>query len=179
MCWCKKAAYLAGAEKSPQRSELGLGWTTVLELLLSSSSKQPAKIDKQCKLQVEFQWISCSQKLSELCGLISANNKDLYKELYIQCIYLYKYIIYTLIHFYKNISALNQGSFCIDWYRWYRWRDGTFFFTSYPNKHLKSVYTTNAMCWHCIIPYYIQGLCRAPHDNNNSTSISSSSIICR
>lgn len=64
VCWCKKVVYLAGAEKSPQRSELGLGWTTVLELLLSSSSKQPANIDKQCKLQVVFQWISCSQKLS-------------------------------------------------------------------------------------------------------------------
>lgn len=32
---------LAELEKSPQRSELGFDWTTVLELLLSNSNKQP------------------------------------------------------------------------------------------------------------------------------------------
>lgn len=35
---------LAGAEKSPQRSELGFDCSTVLELLLSSSSRQPVAV---------------------------------------------------------------------------------------------------------------------------------------
>lgn len=39
LCPHKYVFYLAGAEKSPQRSELAFEWTTVLELLLSSSNK--------------------------------------------------------------------------------------------------------------------------------------------
>lgn len=35
------SVYLAGAEKSPQRSELGFDGTTVFELLLSSSNRHP------------------------------------------------------------------------------------------------------------------------------------------
>lgn len=47
--------YLAGAEKSPQRSEFD--WTTVLELLLSSSSSQP---ERQRKGQNNIQLIKSS-----------------------------------------------------------------------------------------------------------------------
>lgn len=41
--------YLAGAEKSPQRSKLGFDWTTVFELLLSSSNRQAGRTTEEEK----------------------------------------------------------------------------------------------------------------------------------
>lgn len=50
--------YLAGAEKSPQRSEVGLDWTTVLELLLSSSNRQPERKERRDEVTHELTQIS-------------------------------------------------------------------------------------------------------------------------
>lgn len=66
LCKCDCVANLAGAEKSPQRSELGFGWTTVLKLPLSSSSKQPAKAQKQTVIWMQMQ--NKLQSCAASCG---------------------------------------------------------------------------------------------------------------